>query len=69
MQFKDYENRIHIIIANQQNATILSIQQAYEQIYNKFLSSSLANAFVNNLIKRHKVNKTVINHIPYYHIA
>ena len=67
MQLKDYENRIHIIIANQQNATILSIQQAYEQIYNKFLSSSLANAFVNNLIKQHKVQKIVINHIPHYH--
>jgi len=68
MQLKDYENRISNIIASQQNATILSIQQAYEQIYNKFLSSSLANAFVNNLIRQHKIKKTVINHIPHYHI-
>lgn len=69
MQLKDYENRISNIITNQQNATLLTIQQTYEQIYNKFLSSSLANAFVNNLIKQHKIKKTIINHVPHYNIA
>ena len=67
MQTKDYENRINNIIINQKEATIFSIQYAYEQLYNKFLNGSFINVLINHLIKQHKIKKIAINKVPYYY--